>query len=58
MLLLTLLVFASVVLVKQHVAADILGGLMVAELGQLLAARLGLGRIFQKLNARRLGDTL
>lgn len=54
----TLLVFASVVLVKQHLAVDILGGLAAAELGQLLAARFDTGRVFKKLNARRLGEPL
>lgn len=35
-LVLTLLVFAAVLLVKQHVWPDILGGIAFAELGQLL----------------------
>ena len=38
-LLFTLAVFASTVLVKQHYAADILGGVAVAELGLMLSGR-------------------
>ena len=38
-LLFSLLVFASTVLVKQHVAADIAGGVLTAELGQQIARR-------------------
>lgn len=44
-----LLVFASVVLVKQHVAIDILGGVAVAELGLLLSNKTGIYRIFYRL---------
>lgn len=58
MLVFTLLVFASVLFVKQHLAADVLGGLVLAELGQIAAERLNTGRILQKLNARRLGEPL
>lgn len=58
MLVFTLLVFASVLFVKQHLAADVLGGLVLAELGQLAAKRFNTGRILQRLNARRLGDSL
>lgn len=45
----TLLVFASVLLVKQHVWFDILGGVASAELGLLLGRALGADRIFTKL---------
>lgn len=45
-----LLVFASVVLVKQHVAIDILGGVAVAELGLLFSKKTGVYRIFYRLN--------
>ena len=45
-----LLVFASVVLVKQHVAIDIIGGVAVAELGLLLSNKTGVYRIFYRLN--------
>ncbi len=61
MLVFTLLVFAAVVLVKQHLVLDILGGVAVAELGQLLAARFQTGRALRRLNARffpDIGDTL
>lgn len=40
MLVLTLLVFASTVLVKQHVLVDIPAGILVGEVGLLLANRL------------------
>ena len=38
-LLFSLLVFASTVLIKQHAAVDILGGILTAELGQQIAQR-------------------
>ena len=38
-LLFSLLVFASTVLVKQHVAADIIGGVLTAEIGQQIAQK-------------------
>lgn len=44
----TLLVFASVVLVKQHVWPDILGGVAAAELGLLLRRLLHAERIFER----------
>lgn len=52
MLVFTLLVFASVLLVKQHLAADVLGGLVLAELGQLLAPVLHLDRLLERVNSR------
>lgn len=45
----TLLVFASVVLTKQHIWPDILGGVAFAEIGQLLARLLRAERIFRKM---------
>ena len=45
----TLLVFASTVLVKQHFVLDIPAGILVCELGWLIAERLGLWRVFNKL---------
>jgi len=49
----SLLVFASVLLVKQHVWPDILGGIAVAEAG-ILAARLLHGeRLIEKLSSAR-----
>ena len=38
-LLFSLLVFASTVLIKQHVATDICGGILTAEIGQQIAQR-------------------
>ena len=49
-LIFTLLVFTSVLLVKQHVWPDILGGIAVAELGQLLRRLFHAERLFEKLN--------
>lgn len=43
-----LLVFASVVLVKQHVFIDILGGIAVAELGLLISNKTGVYRVFNR----------
>ena len=43
----TLLVFAAVLLVKQHLIVDVLGGVAVAEIGLFLAPRLKLDRIFE-----------
>ena len=48
----TLLVFASVVLVKQHVAVDILGGVLAAELGLALARRTHAAAVLERLEAR------
>lgn len=42
----SLLVFASTVLVKQHVVLDILGGVLAAEVGLFLSRQFHLGRIF------------
>ena len=44
MLVLSLLVAASTVLVKQHVFLDIPAGILAAEIGLWLARRLGLGK--------------
>lgn len=48
-LVMTLLVFCSVVLVKQHMLLDIFGGILVAELGILISDKLGLSRSFYRL---------
>ncbi len=58
MLIFTLLVFASTVLVKQHLVLDILGGLAAAELGQLLARRFDTGRVFRRLRKERRGERI
>lgn len=57
MLFFTLLVFTSVLLVKQHLAADVLGGLALAELGQVLAPVLRLDRLLERVNGRVLQKT-
>ncbi len=43
MLILTILVFASTVLVKQHVFVDIIGGIAVVEIGLFLSRKIGFG---------------
>jgi len=50
MLAFTLLVFASVILVKQHVWPDILGGVAAAELGLLLTRLLRTDRLAARLD--------
>ena len=47
----TLLVFASVVLIKQHLVVDIIAGVAVCELGQLLAQKTDSARIFRRIEA-------
>ena len=47
MLILSLLVFASTVMVKQHVFVDIIGAILVVEIGLALAKRLN---IYKKLD--------
>ena len=54
MLVLTLLVFASTLLVKQHVLVDIPAGVLVAEVGLLLSDKLRAGRLLDRLEAARL----
>lgn len=54
MLAFTLMVFASTVLVKQHVLVDIPAGVLVAELGLLLSDKLRAGRLLDRLEAERL----
>ena len=48
----TLLVFAATILVKQHVWPDILGGIAIAELGQLLRRIFHAERVFEKLEKK------
>ena len=52
----TLLVFASTLLVKQHVWPDILGGVAVAELGQLLGRLFRADRIFGRPETKPAGN--
>ena len=47
-LLFSLLVFASTVLIKQHVAVDIVAGVLTAEIGQQIARKTHSARIFQQ----------
>lgn len=46
-------IFASTVLVKQHVFIDILGGVAVAEAGLFLGRKLRAGRLFEKIELKR-----
>ena len=54
MLAFTLMVFASTLLVKQHVLADIPAGILVAEAGLLLSDKLRAGRLLDRLEDARL----
>lgn len=47
-----LLVFASVVMVKQHVFVDIIGAVVVGEIGLWLGRRLKAGRVLERINVR------
>ncbi len=51
--LMSLAVFASTLLVKQHVLIDVIGGVAVAELGLFVAGKLRAGRIYPFLERRR-----
>ena len=51
MLFISLNVFASVVFLKQHFFVDIIAGIAVAELGQLISRITNSGRLLEKLNA-------
>lgn len=53
-LVMTLGIFASTVLVKQHVFIDILGGVAVAEAGLFLGRKLRAGRLFEKMEPKAL----
>ena len=46
----SLLVCASTVLVKQHVAVDIAAGILVAEIGQYIARKLSAERVFERID--------
>lgn len=46
-----LLVFASTLLVKQHVIVDVAGGILIAEIGLLAARIFKLERILERLDA-------
>ena len=49
--LMTLLVFASTLLVKQHVLVDVPAGILAAELGLFLANKCRLGGLIERLEA-------
>lgn len=48
----SMLVFASTVLVKQHVVADVVAGIAVCEIGQFISRKANVGRIFERIDAR------
>ncbi len=50
----TLMIFASVVFTKQHVFVDILGGLAVAEICVQVSERSKIYRLYHKLDLRKL----
>lgn len=52
MILFAILVCFSTVFVKQHVFVDILGGILVVEIGLYLSKKFHLGNFFEKLNGR------
>ena len=54
MLAFTLMVFASTVLVKQHVLVDIPAAILVAELGLWLSGRFRAGRLLDRVETARL----
>lgn len=54
MLAMTLMVFASTLLVKQHVLVDIPAGVLVAELGLILSDKFRAGRLLDRLEDARL----
>lgn len=50
MAILTILVFGSVVFVKQHMFIDIFGGIIIFELGMLLTKKHDLRRIYSAID--------
>lgn len=48
----TIAVFASVVLIKQHFILDIIGGVAVFEIGMLICRKTGADRIFRLLESK------
>ncbi len=51
-LLMMLAIFASTVLVRQHVVVDIVGGVLVAEIGFFLAKKFRAGRLFEAIERK------
>lgn len=52
MLIFSLLVFASTVLVKQHVVLDMVGAVLFVEIGLFLSRKLRFGRIFEMMEIK------
>ena len=50
-----LIVFASVLLVKQHVIIDIIGAIVVVEIALFLAKKYNLGRVYFALERKLSG---
>lgn len=50
-LIFSLLVFASTVLIKQHVVVDVIAGVIVCEIGQFIARKTNSGRIFDRIGS-------
>jgi len=48
----TVMVFASTILIKQHVPLDIIAGILVAELGLLISKLSKAGKIFENINLK------
>ena len=46
------LVFCSVLFTKQHVLVDIIGGVLVAEVGFLLEKIIPITKLYEGMNAR------
>lgn len=47
----TLLVFASTVLIKQHVIVDVFAGIVVGEIGQYISRKYPVYRVFERIDA-------
>lgn len=51
-LIITLLVFASTILIKQHVPLDIIGGILVVEIGLLVSKLTKADKLFDTINTK------
>jgi membrane-associated phospholipid phosphatase len=47
-----LLVFASTLLVKQHLFVDVFGGIAVVEIGLFLSGKFNLSKVFYSLESK------
>ena len=52
-LIFSILVFASTLFIKQHVAVDIFAGVVVCEIGQIIAKKTNSARIFERIESGR-----